>query len=141
VRVSGSCHVTINRRRTRPASDSLRGRLGTRRCCVCHLTVNFANAENAIQTACVRVVIFPWDLLAVILCALVVILLLVRMARRRYRVAHVRVVEHIVRLRPNWRLIHAGLGQLSIDLVQTHHPDLVLLDLHLPDLSGQDVLS
>ena len=54
---------------------------------------------------------------------------------------NVRVVEHIVRLRPSWRLIHAGLGQLGIDLVQAHHPDLVLLDLHLPDLSGQDVLT
>ena len=54
---------------------------------------------------------------------------------------NVRVVEHIVRLRPNWRLIHAGLGQLGIDLVQAHHPDLVLLDLHLPDLRGPDVLT
>jgi CheY-like chemotaxis protein len=54
---------------------------------------------------------------------------------------NVDVVEHIVRLRPDWRLIHAGLGQLGIDLARAHHPDLVLLDLHLPDLPGQDVLT
>ena len=54
---------------------------------------------------------------------------------------NVDVVEHIIRLRPDWRLIHAGLGQLGIDLARAHHPDLVLLDLHLPDLPGRDVLT
>jgi PAS domain S-box-containing protein len=54
---------------------------------------------------------------------------------------NVDVVEHIIRLRPDWRLIHAGLGQLGIDLARAHHPDLILLDLHLPDLPGRDVLT
>lgn len=53
---------------------------------------------------------------------------------------NVRVIEHVVRLRPGWRLIHAGLGRLGIDLALAHRPDLVLLDVHLPDMSGHDVL-
>lgn len=53
---------------------------------------------------------------------------------------NVRVIEHIVRLRPEWRLIHAAIGRLGIDLALAHRPDLVLLDMHLPDMSGRDVL-
>ncbi|MDQ2622032.1 MAG: ATP-binding protein [Actinomycetota bacterium] len=32
-------------------------------------------------------------------------------------------------------------GSIGLDLVQKHQPDLVLLDLHLPDISGEEVLS
>ena len=32
-------------------------------------------------------------------------------------------------------------GQLGLDLARQHHPDLILLDLHLPDLPGWDVLA
>jgi PAS domain S-box-containing protein len=54
---------------------------------------------------------------------------------------NVRVVEHVVALRPGWVLMHAGLGTLGIELARAHQPDLVLLDLHLPDRSGYQVLS
>ena len=37
-------------------------------------------------------------------------------------------------------MIHAALGGLGIELARAHRPDLVLLDLHLPDQSGRDVL-
>ena len=50
------------------------------------------------------------------------------------------VVEHLLRLRPGWRMIHAGLGRLGVEFARAHRPDLVLLDLHLPDLAGHDVL-
>jgi CheY-like chemotaxis protein len=31
-------------------------------------------------------------------------------------------------------------GGLGIELAQKHDPDLILLDLHLPDLQGEDAL-
>ena len=38
-------------------------------------------------------------------------------------------------------LLTAMQGELGIDLARQHSPDLILLDLHLPDLPGWDVLS
>ena len=53
---------------------------------------------------------------------------------------NVRVVEELLKFRPEWRLVHAATGSLGIDLALSQQPDLILLDLHLPDLSGRDVL-
>ncbi len=53
---------------------------------------------------------------------------------------NVRVVEHLIKLRPEWKLVHAALGSLGVELAEAHQPDLILLDLHLPDLSGHQVL-
>ncbi|MDZ7705843.1 MAG: ATP-binding protein [Trueperaceae bacterium] len=39
------------------------------------------------------------------------------------------------------RVITAMQGQLGLELARQHRPDLVLLDLHLPDLSGSAVLA
>jgi signal transduction histidine kinase/DNA-binding response OmpR family regulator len=55
-------------------------------------------------------------------------------------VANVQLVESILRWRPDVRLIPAMLGEVALDLAKEHGPDLVLLDLHLPDLGGQEVL-
>jgi PAS domain S-box-containing protein len=41
----------------------------------------------------------------------------------------------------NVRLIPAVQGQLGIELSAQHQPDLILLDLHLPDLDGEAVLT
>ena len=30
-------------------------------------------------------------------------------------------------------------GGLGLELARTHHPDLILLDVHLPDMAGEDV--
>jgi signal transduction histidine kinase len=55
-------------------------------------------------------------------------------------VANVRLIEAILTRRPSVRLLPAMLGQLGLDLAREHRPDLILLDLHLPDLGGETVL-
>jgi CheY-like chemotaxis protein len=56
-------------------------------------------------------------------------------------VANVQLVESILTLRPDVRLIPAMQGGMALDLARQHQPDLVLLDLHLPDMGGEEVLA
>jgi CheY-like chemotaxis protein len=51
-----------------------------------------------------------------------------------------RLIERALRLRANVRLMPAMLGRLGIELAREHRPDLILLDLHLPDMDGGDLL-
>jgi CheY-like chemotaxis protein len=51
------------------------------------------------------------------------------------------LVQLVFRGRPNIHLITATSGALGPQLVREHHPDLVLLDLHLSDMSGEEVLA
>jgi CheY-like chemotaxis protein len=54
--------------------------------------------------------------------------------------SNLQLVEQVLRLRPAVRLIPAMRPQLGLELAAEHGPDLVLLDLHLPDMPGQEVL-
>jgi PAS domain S-box-containing protein len=54
--------------------------------------------------------------------------------------SNLRLVEQIVTLRPTVKLLTAMQGRLGLDLAREHRPDLILLDRHLPDISGDEVL-
>ena len=54
--------------------------------------------------------------------------------------ANLTLIENVLNRRGGVKLLAAMHGTLGIDLAREHHPDLVLLDLHLPDQSGADVL-
>lgn len=55
--------------------------------------------------------------------------------------ASVSLLEAILgTLYPRVQLIHAGVGAAGIQAVREHGPDLVLVDLWLPDMSGADVV-
>ena len=50
------------------------------------------------------------------------------------------LVEQVLSKRPCVRLVSAAEGRSGLELARRHHPDLVLLDLHLPDLPGDELL-
>jgi PAS domain S-box-containing protein len=50
------------------------------------------------------------------------------------------LVEEVLVRRPSIRLVSAQLGSLGLELAAQHRPDLVLLDVHLPDIEGGIVL-
>ena len=51
------------------------------------------------------------------------------------------LIEQMLAERPHIQLMTAMQGELGIELARQHSPDLILLDLHLPDLPGWEVLS
>ena len=55
--------------------------------------------------------------------------------------SNLQLVEQIFIKRPGVKLITALNGQLALELTQSQIPDLILLDLNLPGLSGAEVLS
>jgi CheY-like chemotaxis protein len=50
------------------------------------------------------------------------------------------LVERVLAKRPAVRLVSATEGRTGLELARQHLPDLVLLDLHLPDLPGDELL-
>jgi CheY-like chemotaxis protein/anti-sigma regulatory factor (Ser/Thr protein kinase) len=55
--------------------------------------------------------------------------------------ANLRLIDRVVRLRAGVTLLSAMQGRHGLDLARDHRPALILLDLHLPDLPGIDVLT
>ncbi|CAN5592808.1 hypothetical protein BH23ACT7_BH23ACT7_00640 [soil metagenome] len=54
--------------------------------------------------------------------------------------ANLRVVEAMLRRRPGIAVLPAMQCGLAIELAREHQPDVIVLDLHLPDVSGREVL-
>jgi hypothetical protein len=63
--------------------------------CICHPTVSFANADGTVQSATVRVVVFPLDLLGALIVGAVLIVLALRWRGRRYRAGVLRAAERL----------------------------------------------
>jgi PAS domain S-box-containing protein len=55
--------------------------------------------------------------------------------------ANLSLIETILGERPGVALLSALQGRLGLDLAEKHRPDLILLDLHLPDMAGDEVLA
>lgn len=55
--------------------------------------------------------------------------------------ANVRLIEEILTLRPDVKLMPTMLGSLALEVAREHVPDLILLDVHLPDIPGEEVLT
>jgi PAS domain S-box-containing protein len=56
-------------------------------------------------------------------------------------VANLRVIERAMATLGGVDLITAVQGSLGMELAQQHQPDLILLDLHLPDIPGNEVFN
>jgi CheY-like chemotaxis protein len=54
--------------------------------------------------------------------------------------ANLRLIERILETRPELSLMSAMQGRIGLELACEHRPAAILLDLHLPDTSGEDVL-
>jgi PAS domain S-box-containing protein len=54
--------------------------------------------------------------------------------------SNLRLIEQVLSRRPGVRLLSAMQGRLGLELAREHRPSLVLLDLQLPDMPGDEVL-
>ena len=54
--------------------------------------------------------------------------------------ANLRLVQEIVRMRADLRLLAAPDAQLGIDMARTHRPEIILMDLNLSGMSGLQAL-
>ncbi|MEA2460117.1 MAG: hypothetical protein QOH90_294, partial [Actinomycetota bacterium] len=54
--------------------------------------------------------------------------------------SNLKLIEHLLGRRGDVRLLTAMQAKLGLDLAREHSPDVILLDLHLPDMSGEDAL-
>ncbi|WBS02432.1 ATP-binding protein [Pseudoduganella sp. SL102] len=54
--------------------------------------------------------------------------------------ANLKLVQEIIRFRPELRLLSAPDGQLGLELARAHLPDMILLDINLPGMDGFEVL-
>jgi PAS domain S-box-containing protein len=55
--------------------------------------------------------------------------------------ATIGLMEEVFSMRPQIHLLTAMQGGLTLELAREHRPDLIVLDLHLPDIQGDEVLA
>ncbi len=55
--------------------------------------------------------------------------------------ANLKLVTMLIARRPDLRLLTAETGNLEVEVAQVHLPDVILMDINLPGLSGLKVLS
>ena len=56
--------------------------------------------------------------------------------------SNLQAVERLLgRLRPQWQFLAADDGLSGLELARQTHPDVILLDRHMPGLSGEEVLA
>jgi signal transduction histidine kinase/CheY-like chemotaxis protein len=54
--------------------------------------------------------------------------------------ANLKLVQEIIGFRPDLRLLSAPDAHLGIEMAKAHSPDLILMDINLPGMSGTDAL-
>ena len=54
--------------------------------------------------------------------------------------ANFELVKQVLSEQPQIELLWAMQGGIGLHLAEQRHPDLIVLDLHLPDMHGADVL-
>jgi CheY-like chemotaxis protein len=54
--------------------------------------------------------------------------------------SNVRLVERILSNQPEVKLVVAMQGRMGLDLARNDPPDLIFLDLNLPDMPGEEIL-
>jgi PAS domain S-box-containing protein len=54
--------------------------------------------------------------------------------------ANLKLVEQLIARRPNMRLLSATNGNLGIELARRHQPEVILMDINLPVMSGLEAL-
>jgi PAS domain S-box-containing protein len=52
---------------------------------------------------------------------------------------NIELLRHVMKMRPHWQLHVATCGAEAIDMALAEPPDVLLLDMHLGDMSGLDV--
>src|SRR6185436_8540341 len=53
---------------------------------------------------------------------------------------NIALMRHVIATRPEWQLDVAETGQKGLDNIYAERPDLLLLDLDLPDIQGSEIL-
>ena len=54
--------------------------------------------------------------------------------------ANLKLVEQLIARRPDLRLLSAVTGNLGIELARANQPEVILMDINLPDISGIEAL-